>query len=300
MSMPPEGTSSTYTCPYCRNVSDGGGTSCTACGAPVDIRLKVTKSGWVKQPAIKDMARIRFNRSTCQISGTQVPVAEMNLDGEDSVYFSHHVLLHVDTNVRLDTMKMGGGWNRILAGMPLLMMTARGPGHIAFSEDKPGETLAIPLKQGQAVDVVEHRFLLATGNVNYQWERSGVWFTTQDGDEQEWHYPIGQMMDRFSAHGGHGLLLLHGPGNTFIRDLNPGESILIQPNALIWKDPTVRMHLHFEYPRGQYWFSSARWQAKSMWLRLQGPGRIAMQSVFEPPEMVGAVMNSSPATTHYW
>src|SRR5215469_1563724 len=106
MSMPPEGTSSTYTCPYCRNVSDGGGTSCTACGAPVDIRLKVTKSGWVKQPAIKDMARIRFNRSTCQISGTQVPVAEMNLDGEDSVYFSHHVLLHVDTNVRLDVMKM--------------------------------------------------------------------------------------------------------------------------------------------------------------------------------------------------
>ena len=296
----PEGTTSTYTCPYCRQVSDGGGYSCTRCGAPVDIRLKVTKSGWAKQPPIKDMARIRFNRSTCQISGTQVPVAEFKLDEQDGVYFSHHVLLHVDTHARLEAMKMGGGWNRVLAGMPLIMMTAQGPGHLAISADHPGETLAIPLAHNQSVDVVEHRFLVATSNINYQWERAGVWFTTQDGDEQEWHYPIGQMMDRFSAHGGPGLLLLHGPGNTFIRDLKQGESILVQPSGLIWKDPQVRMHLHFEYPRGQYWFSSARWQAKSMWLRLQGPGRVAIQSVFEPPEMVGAVMNSSPATTHYW
>ena len=295
----PQGTSH-YTCPYCRMESDGSDYSCSSCGAPVDIKLKISHSGWAKQPPIKDMARIRFNRSTCQISGTFVPVAEMNLNGEDSVYFSHHSLLHADTQVRMETLKMGGGWNRILAGMPLIMMQATGPGHIAFSHDHPGETLAIPLKQGQSVDVVEHRFLLATSNVNYQWERSGVWFTTQDGDEQEWHYPIGQMMDRFTAHNAHGLLLLHGPGNTFLRDLSHGQSILVEPGGLIWKDPTVRMHLHFEYPRGQYWFSSARWQAKSMWLRLQGPGRVAIQSVFERPEMVGAVVNSSPATTHYW
>ena len=30
-------------------------------------------------------------------------------------------------------------------------------------------------------------------------------------------------------------------------------------------------------------------QAKSVWLTLQGPGRAAIQSVFERPEMVGAV-----------
>ena len=81
-------------------------------------------------------------------------------------------------------MKMRGGWNRVLAGMPLIMMTARGPGHIAFSADHPGETLAMPLQQNQAVDVVEHRFLVATGNVNYQWENSGVWFTTRNGDDR--------------------------------------------------------------------------------------------------------------------
>jgi uncharacterized protein (AIM24 family) len=298
MTTPPG--ASAYTCPFCRIPSEGGGPTCPHCGAPVDVRLRVTDSGWSEQPPIRDMARIRFNRSTCQISGAFVPVSEMNLHQEDWVYFSHHVLLHTDPNVQLDTLKMSGGWNRVLAGMPLIMMTARGPGHIAFSADHPGETLALPLQHNHSVDVVEHRFLVATGNVNYQWHSPNIWFTTQDGDDQEWHYPLGQMMDRFTATGGPGLLLLHSPGNVFIRDLKPNESILMQPSALIWKDPTVRMHLHFEYPRGQYWFSSARWQAKSLWLTLQGPGRVAIQSVFERPEMVGAVYNSSYATTKYW
>jgi uncharacterized protein (AIM24 family) len=289
-----------YTCPYCRIPSEGGGPTCPHCGAPVDVRERVSKSGWAEQPPIRDMARIRFNRSTCQISGKYVPVAEMKLDQEDSVYFSHHVLLHCDTSVQLDMMRMAGGWNRMLSGMPLIMMTAKGPGYIALSDDHPGETLAVPLPPNHAIDVVEHRFLTATGNVGYHWENSGIWYTTQNGDDQEWHYPLGQTMDRFTAQGGPGLLLLHAPGNTFIRDLRPNERILVQPGGLIWKDRSVRMFLHFEYPHGQYWFSSARWQAKSIWLTLQGPGRVAVQSVFEPPEMAGAVRNSSGATTQYW
>jgi len=291
---------STYTCPYCRIPSDGSGGTCPHCGAPVDVRERVSDSGWAEQPAIRDMARIRFSRSTCQIIGKYVPVAEMSLHEDDWVYFSHHSLLHTDPQVRLETMRMAGGWNRMLAGMPLIMMTARGPGHIAFSADKPGETLAVPLQHNQAVDVVEHRFLLATGNVTYQWENSGIWFSTQKGDDQEYHYPLGRTMDRFWAQGGPGLLLLHAPGNTFVRDLAPGERILIQPSGLIWKDPTVRMTLHFEYPHGAYWFSSARMQAKSAWLSLHGPGRVAIQSVFERPEMTGQVVRCSSATTQVW
>jgi uncharacterized protein (AIM24 family) len=290
----------TYTCPYCRIPSDGAGGTCPHCGAPVDITERVSDSGWAEQPPIRDMARIHFSRSTCQIVGKYVPVAEMNLHDDDWVYFSHHVLLHTDPRVRLDAMRMASPWNRKRAGMPLIMMTARGPGHIAFSADAPGETIAVPLQHNQAVDVVEHRFLVATGNVNYQWENSGVWFTTRNGDDTEYHYPLGQTMDRFWAEGGPGLLLLHAPGNTFVRDLAPGQRICVQPSGLLWKDPTVRMFLHFEYPRGQYWFSSSRWQAKTVWLTLQGPGRVAIQSVFERPEMAGQVTNCSAATTQYW
>jgi uncharacterized protein (AIM24 family) len=299
MSMPPP-QQAAYTCPYCRMASDGGGGTCPHCGAPTDVRLRVSDSGWVEQPPMRDMARIRFSRSTCQISGTYVPVAEMGLHDDDWVYFSHHALLHADPQVRLANLPMKDGWKRVRAGLPMIMMTAQGPGHIAFSADVPGDTLAVPLRAGQAVDVVEHRFLLATGNVTYQWDRSHVWFTTGSGDDKEWFYPLGQTMDRFVAQGGNGLLMLHGPGNTFIRDLAPRQRILVQPGGLIWKDPSVRMFLHFEYPRGAYWFSSARWQAKSVWLTLEGPGRIAVQSVFERPEGAGAITGSSSATTQYW
>jgi uncharacterized protein (AIM24 family) len=294
---------STYTCPYCRIASDGAAGTCPHCGAPVDVRERVSRSGWAELPPIRDMARLRFGRSACQISGAYVPVAEMNLDPQDWVYFSHHVLLHADPGVRMASMQMAGGWSRMLSGMPLVMMTAQGPGSIAFSEDHPGELIAVPLQHGQSVQVLEHRFLVATGNVKYTWQPAGVWFTTlggQNNDEEEYHYPVGGTVDQFWAEAGPGLLLLHAPGNTFIRDLAQGEHILIQPSSLVWKDPTVGMYLHLEYPGGSYWFSSARWQAKTVWLALQGPGRVAISSVFERPELVGTVYRNSGATFHSW
>ena len=63
MSMPPA-QGGGYTCPYCRMASDGADRTCPHCGAPVDVRLKVSDSGWIEQPPIRDMARIRFSRST--------------------------------------------------------------------------------------------------------------------------------------------------------------------------------------------------------------------------------------------
>jgi uncharacterized protein (AIM24 family) len=299
MAMPPQ--SGAYTCPYCRIPSDTAGQTCPHCGAPVDIREHVSDSGWAEQPGIRDMARIQFGRSTCQISGSYVPVADMNLFEGDWVYFSHHVLLHTAPSVNFEAVKMAKGWNRVLAGMPLIMMKATGPGHVAFSHDDPGETVAIPLRQGQAIDVVEHRFLVATGNVNYQWENSHVWYQTGAGDDTEMHYPLGQTMDRFRADGANGLLLLHAPGNVFLRDLQQGQHILTQPSALVYKDPSVRMNLHFEYPGGNYWFSKATYQCMTSWLALHGPGRVAVQSVFEKPESVGYVTDSCyGSTTHHW
>src|SRR5262249_21311227 len=125
--------------PYSRLGSHGASRTCPHCGAPVDVRLKISDSGWIEQPPIRDMARIRFSRSTCQISGEYVPVAEMGLHDDDWVYFSHHVLLHCDPMVRFDNMPMKGAWKRMRAGMPLGMMRAQGPGHIAFSADHPGD-----------------------------------------------------------------------------------------------------------------------------------------------------------------
>jgi uncharacterized protein (AIM24 family) len=292
---------SAYICRFCRLPGDPSGTSCPNCGAALDVRRAVSESGWQEQPGIRDMARIQFGQSTCQIEGTYVPTADFGLKGDEWVYFSHHTLLWSDTNVNLQAMPMAGGWKRVRAGLPLVMMQASGQGHVALSDDAPGEVIALPLQLGQAVMVREHRFLAATGRVAYNWQQPGIWFVTGGGDDAKTHYPLGYNVDIFHAEGGPGLLLLHSPGNTFIRDLAQGETICIQPTALLYKDPNVGMQLHLEYPnQGAMMWSSSRYSYRQVWLRMSGPGRVAVQSVFQPPEASEAITNHSPATITRW
>ena len=290
-----------YTCRWCRMTSDAANlVSCPTCGAPVDVRDQVSRSGWYELPAIPDMARLQFGRSYCQIEGAYVPVADFNLTADDGVYFTHHVLLWKDVSVAVSPMMMRGGWSRLFAGLPLIMTEARGPGHIAFSRDAPGEMVPVPLQPGMAVDVREHIFMVATNQVRYDWFNTGVWFQTRNGGETETHYPLGMYMDRFSAARDPGLLLLHAAGNAFIRQLAPQESLLIKPTALLFKDSSVGMHLHFEHPAGT-WRSWRSWGERFLWLRLTGPGRVALHSAYDKLEDPGnALAGSSPATRWRW
>jgi len=274
--------------------------SCPTCGAPVDVRDQVSRSGWYELPAIPDMARLQFGRSYCQIEGAYVPVADFNLTADDGVYFTHHVLLWKDVSVAVSPMMMRGGWSRLFAGLPLIMTEARGPGHIAFSRDAPGEMVPVPLQPGMAVDVREHIFMVATNQVRYDWFNTGVWFQTRNGGETETHHPLGMYMDRFSAARDPGLLLLHAAGNAFTRQLAPQESLLIKPTALLFKDSSVGMHLHFEHPAGT-WRSWRSWGERFLWLRLTGPGRVALHSAYDKLEDPGnALAGSSPATRRQW
>lgn len=290
-----------YTCRWCRITSEiSAETACPYCGAPVDVREAVTESGWTELPAIKDMARLQFGRSYCQIEGTFVPVADFNLAEGDGVYFGHHLLLWKDPALTIGVMPLASGWKRMLAGMPVIMTTAHGPGHVAFSRDVAGEMVALPIQTGGAVDVVEHLFMVATLQVDYSWFQTGVWYTTQSGDDTETHYPLGMLMDRFHAPQQPGLLLLHAAGNSFVKTLGAGESILIKPNSLLFKDWTVQMQLHFEYPRST-WTPWRAWSNRYVLLRLFGPGRVAVMSAHQhhedPPF---GVRNCSPATQRRW
>ncbi|MEA2172451.1 MAG: hypothetical protein QOD00_43 [Blastocatellia bacterium] len=290
----------THACPWCGHVSDGTQASCPACGATIDARAIVTHSGWSELPGRKDMAKLQFGNSFCQIEGTYVPVADFNLAAVDSIYFAHHVLLWKDPQVSVTAMSLKGAWKRLLAGMPLVMTQAQGPGHIAFSRDDPGETIALPLQPGQAVDVREHLFMVATSSVTYDWFQSNIWFSTRTGNETETHYPLGQFMDRFFAPQVPGLLLLHSAGNVFVRNLAPNQTILVKPTALLFKDPTVQMQLHFEHPAGT-WSSWRSWGNRYLWLRLFGPGRVAVQSAYEHMEDNGRnVTRHSGATAQQW
>jgi uncharacterized protein (AIM24 family) len=181
------------------------------------------------------------------------------------------------------------------------MTQAQGPGHIAFSKDEPGEVIALPLHPGKAVDVREHLLMVATGNVAYDWISSNIWFTTRNGNERETHYPLGMYLDRFSVGGGQpGLLLLHGAGNVFVRNLAPGEMILVKPTAFLMKDTSVNMHLHMERPGASY-RSWRTWGERYLWLRLYGPGRVAVQSAYAHFHDPGYDMvNHSHLTQHQW
>jgi uncharacterized protein (AIM24 family) len=281
----------------------GSELSCPRCGAMLDHLASRAKSGWTKLPGRRDMAKLQFGDSFCQIEGAYVPVADLNLAAADSVYFTHHVLLWKDPHVNITTMPLSGGWKRMFAGLPLIMTQANGPGRIAFSRDTPGELIALPLQPGQSIDVREHLFMLATGHVAYDWFMTNIWYTTGSGDDKETHRPVGMFMDRFAAPQAPGLLLLHASGNVFVREIGHGEALLVKPTALIFKDPTVQMQLHFEHPRSGYssGWGMRSWTNRYIWLRLWGPGRVAVQSSFEHMHGESHYLDSSsPATQHQW
>ena len=287
----------------------------------MDIRERKTTSGWTEIPAVADMARIQMGHSSCQISGRFVPAAEINLAAGDTVYFPHSSLLWQEPSVAVTALPLRKAWNRLRAGLPIVMLQAAGPGRIAFSHDTAGELLAVPLQPGASVDVREHQMVAATGAIGYDWIDSGIWFTTSGGSRQdqaggakllrmgldlagmatdteerqnetEWHYPLGQYLDRFTAGDGPGAVLVQVGGNAFMRDLDAGESILVKPPSLLFKDPTVGLQLHVEFPQAgmKLWRS---WGNRYMWLRLTGPGRVALQSSYDRLEDPGTDFRDS-------
>ncbi len=101
-------------------------------------------------PGRKDMAKLQFGNSFCQIEGLYVPVADVE---------SRRLRQHLFHASRAAVERSAGehhhhvaraGWKRMFAGLPLIMMQAQGPGHIAFSRDAPGEMIALPLQPGEA------------------------------------------------------------------------------------------------------------------------------------------------------
>lgn len=242
--------------------------TCRSCGAPLDIRNLVSESGWREAPRIKDMTEIHFSNSTCQVEGEIVPVAEMNLAPGDAVFFEHHVMLWKDERVPLTVMPLSGGIKRALAGMPFVISVASGPGRIAFSRDATGELVVLPLHPGMELDVREHAFLLASHQINYSYVRIKGLTNILFGGQ-------GMFMDRFVTGGAPGLLILHGYGNVFERVLRPGESIMVEPGAFLYKDASVTMQVEFQH-LGTGLFGGANMSLA----RMTGPGRLGIQSMY--------------------
>ena len=255
-------------CQWCRSQNQLGATTCSICGAPLDVRNLVSDSGWREAPRLRDMTEIHFGQSTCQVEGEIVPVAEIALGAGDWVYFEHHVMLWKDESVGMSVMPLSGGMKRAFAGMPFIISVAQGPGRIAFSRDATGELVVLPIWPGQELDVREHSFLLASHSIGYTYTRIQGLRNILFGGQ-------GMFMDRFVAAQQQGLLMLHGYGNVFERYLQPGEHILLEPGAFLYKDASVQMSVESQK------LTTGLFGGTGMNLaRMTGPGRIGIQSMY--------------------
>jgi len=255
-------------CQWCQSLNEKAALACRSCGAPLDVRNLVSESGWREAPRIRDMTEIHFSNSTCQVEGEVVPVAEINLSPGDAIFFEHHVMLWKDESVPLTLMPLSGGFKRAFAGMPFLISVASGPGRIAFSRDATGELVVLPLHPGMELDVREHAFLLSSHQIQYSFVRIKGLANILFGGQ-------GMYMDRFVTAGAPGLLILHGYGNVFERVLRPGESIMLEPGAFLYKDSTVTMDVEFQ-KLGTGLFGGTRMSLA----RMTGPGRVGIQSMY--------------------
>ena len=253
-------------CQWCGIQNPPDRTTCVTCGASLDVADKVSDSGWQEAPRLRDMTTFQFSRSTCQVEGELVPVAEMNLAQGDAVYFEHQILLWKDETVPLSVMPTGGGLKRALAGMPFVVTMAHGPGRIAFSRDASGEVVVLPLHPSMEIDVREHAFLVATHSVQYSFVRLKGYNNILHGG--------GMYMDRFVTAGEPGLLLLHGFGNVFQRTLAPGEKILVEPGGFLYKDASVTMDVQ-QLPVKTGLLTRGLYLAE-----MTGPGRVGIQSMY--------------------
>ena len=236
------------------------------CGAPLDVRDKVSDSGWREAPKLRDMSEFRFSGSTCQVEGELVPVAEINLAHQDGVYFEHHVMLWKDESVPLTSLRTAGGLKRTLGGMPHIVSVANGPGRVAFSHNAPGELVVLPLHPGMELDVREHAFLLASHSIQYS-------FVRIKGLANVLHGGSGMWMDRFVTAQYPGLLMLHGNGDVLERTLRPGEKIMVEPGGFLYKDSTVHMQavkLPVKINMMNHLYMA----------EMTGPGRVGIQSMY--------------------
>ncbi len=231
---------------------------------------------------------------TISIDGELVPVVDIMLGNQLSIYFEHHILLWKHPGVQIGFKSMRGMARRFFAGLQIFISEAQGPGNISFSRDSVGQIVALRLQPGQMVEVREHQFLVATSNVDYG-------FTFMQGAANILFSRTGLFIDQFTCRGGEGMVLLHGYGNVFEKLLEPGEMLDVEPGGWLWKDATVRMSATSLVGAGHGGMVGALSNMMSGGTvalnRFTGPGRVGIQSMTLPPREareVGEARASSP------
>lgn len=164
-----------------------------------------------------------------RIQGTTMPVLEVQLDPNESVFSESGELSWMSASIQMMThTQMGGGGGlfgvlkRVAGGGSIFMTEYRAyqyPGEVAFATKVPGHIVPVEVQPGQEFLVHRHGFLCATPQVNIsvgfqQSLGAGIF----GGD--------GFLLQRI---GGSGTAWLELSGELIMKDLAPGEVLRVHP-----------------------------------------------------------------------
>jgi uncharacterized protein (TIGR00266 family) len=164
-----------------------------------------------------------------RIQGTTMPVLEVQLDPNESVFSESGELSWMTQSIQMTThTQMGGGgglfgvFKRAIAGGTIFMTEYRAwqyPGEVAFATKVPGHIVPVQVGNGYEYMVHRHGFLCATPQVNltigFQQNLGAGIF---GGD--------GFILQRV---GGMGTAWLERSGELIRKDLQPGEMLRVHP-----------------------------------------------------------------------
>jgi uncharacterized protein (TIGR00266 family) len=164
-----------------------------------------------------------------KIQGTTMPVLEVQLDPNESVFSESGELSWMTASIQMTThTQMGGGGGlfgvlkRVAGGGSLFMTEYRAtqyPGEVAFATKVPGHIVPVQLGQGAEYMVHRHGFLCATDGVTI-----GVGFQQSLGAGI--FGGNGFMLQRV---GGQGTAWLELSGELIMKNLAAGETLLVHP-----------------------------------------------------------------------
>jgi uncharacterized protein (TIGR00266 family) len=164
-----------------------------------------------------------------RIQGTTMPVLDVQLDPNESVFSESGELSWMTSSIQMTThTQMGGGGGlfgvlkRVAGGGSLFMTEYRAiqyPGEVSFATKVPGHIVPVQMGQGAEYMVHRHGFLCATDGVTI-----GVGFQQSLGAGV--FGGSGFMLQRV---GGAGMAWLELSGELILKTLAPGETLRVHP-----------------------------------------------------------------------
>lgn len=164
-----------------------------------------------------------------RIQGTVMPVLEVRLDPNESVFAESGELSWMTSSIQMTThTQMGGGgglfgvFKRVVSGGSLFMTeyrAAQAPGEVAFATKVPGHIVPVSVSPGSEYLVHRHGFLCATPQVTI-----GVGFQQSLGAGI-----FGGNGFVLQKLGGNGTAWLELSGELIRKDLAPGETLRVHP-----------------------------------------------------------------------